>query len=142
MGKLDIGVGDDFPVDESAPPSPETLDAVRAARAECKGHREEWRRRREEWRAHRKAWRAEMRARRKAFKSDIKRSFEENFGTHAHPHHNPFLVRVAVILGILALAVALLPFLLMFGLVAFAAFEFFTGRRGRRGDSGHPNISQ
>ena len=32
MGKLDIGVGDDFPVDEPAPPSPEAQEAARATR--------------------------------------------------------------------------------------------------------------
>ena len=51
MGKLDIGVGDEFPVDEPPPPSQDTEEAVRAAREEWQRQKEDWRRRKHEWRA-------------------------------------------------------------------------------------------
>ncbi len=50
MGKLDIGVGDEFPVDEPPPPSQDTEEAVRAAREEWQHRKEDWHRRKHEWR--------------------------------------------------------------------------------------------
>jgi hypothetical protein len=122
MGKLDIGVGDEFPVDEPVPPSPEDAEAARAAR-------EEWRQQKDQWKAQARAWKEDMRAHRHAFKNDVKRSFRENFGPETHRRHNPFFVRALVVLGLIALTIALLPFLFMFGFVVLAAVLFFAALR-------------
>jgi hypothetical protein len=152
MGKLDVGVGDEFPVDEPPPPSPETEEAVRAAHEEWHRQRDEWRQRKDEWRQQRDAgrdewrqrkedlrrdrdaWREDMRARRDAFKADLKRSFVENFGPRSGYRGHPFFLRLGVVIGIVVLAIALLPFLLMFGFVVMAVVLFFAANRGRRGD--------
>lgn len=111
MGKLGVGVGDEFPVDEpaaSTEPSSDTIDADRAAR-------EEWRRRRDEWRAQRRAWKAEWRARRNAFRADVRRSVHTNFGPGSFSEHNGWVVRVLIGIGLVALAIAVLPFLFLLG---------------------------
>jgi hypothetical protein len=148
MGKLDIGVGDEFPVDEPPPPSPEDAEATRAAREDWHRQKEEWHRYKHEWRAQRDAFRDEMRSRRDAFKDDVKRSIRTNFGGRRfyafHMGGGPFVLRFLVVLGIVALAIALMPFLLMFGMVALALVLFFAAGRGGRGDypPGRPNTSQ
>jgi hypothetical protein len=141
MGKLDIGVGDDFPVDEPAPPSPEAQEAAKATREEWQRQKDEWRRRRNEWRAHRGAWKQDMRARRNAFKADVRKSFHEHFGSRGLGGIFP---RVLLGFAVLALVIALLPFLFMFGFFALAVvLAFFALARGRRSDypPGRPNAS-
>lgn len=128
MGKLDIGVGDDFPVDE--PPASESEEAVRAAREEWQRQKEEWRRHRDEFRSERHAFKEEMRSRGRAFKDDLRRSLKENFGDAAFRRHTPFMARVLIVLGAIALAIALLPFLFMFGFLALAAVLFIAALRG------------
>ena len=139
MGKLDIGVGDDFPVDEPAPhenQSPEDRETDQAAREEWRRQRDEWRQRKAEWRAHRDAWKEDMRTRGRAFKADVRKSFYENFGDRAHRFRGGFMPRVLVVLGLVALTIALLPFLLMFGFFVLATFLFIAAivRGGRRDD--------
>src|SRR5579862_6065645 len=144
MGKLDIGVGDDFPVDEPAPPSPEAQDAARATRDEWHRQRDEWRRRRQEWREQRHAWREDMRARRNAFKDDVRKSFEEHFGRRGTRISAGIMPRVLIAFAVLALFIALLPFLFMFGFLALAAVLVFfaLARSGRREyPPGRPNAS-
>src|SRR3974390_1136197 len=136
MGKLDIGVGDEFPVDETQTPSPETQETVRAAREEWRRHkddwrreRDEWRRKKDEWRAHRDQWRNDMRARKESFKADLRRAIYENFGPRAfrdgttdgtayrddttYRLRGGMAVRIAAIVVVIALSLVLLPFLLM-----------------------------
>jgi Flp pilus assembly protein TadB len=135
MGKLDVGVGDDFPVDEPPPPSPETEETVRAAREEWQRQKEEWRQRKSEWRAQRHAFREDMRTRGRAFKDDVKRSFHENFGDRPGRWGGRFAARFLIVLGAMALVIALLPFLFMFGFLALAAALFFAAFvRGRHSD--------
>ena len=117
MGKLDVGVGDEFPVDEPAPPSPEDTDAVRAAREEWRQQKEEWRRGKAEWRQQRDAWKEDMRTRGRAFKADCGIA-----SMNISADHTAFAglaqqirARVLVALALVALAIALLPFLFMFG---------------------------
>lgn len=133
MGKLDIGVGDDFPVDEPAPPSPEAQEATKAAREEWERQKEDWRRRKEEWRQQRDAFRDDMRSRRNAFKADVRKSFEENFGRRGYRMHMGIMPRVLLGFAVLALFIALLPFLFMFGFLALAVvLVFFALARSRR----------
>ena len=145
MGKLDVGVGDEFPVDEPAPPSPEDTEAVHAAREEWRQQKEEWRRGKDEWRAQRDAWKQDMRTRGQAFKADIRKSFTENFGDRPYARGfraGGFATRVLVTLALVALTIALLPFLFMFGFLILAAVLFFVAlTRGGRRDypPGRPN---
>jgi hypothetical protein len=135
MGKLDIGVGDEFPVDEPPPPSQDTEEAVRAAREEWQRQKDEWRQRKDEWRQHRHAFKEDMRTRGRAFKADVRKSFRENFGDRPGRIGGGFAARFLIILGAIALAIALLPFLFMFGFFALAAVLFFVAlTRGRHGD--------
>ena len=137
MGKLDIGVGDEFPVDEPPPPSQDTDEAVRAAREEWRRQKEDWHRRKHEWREERQAFKEDMRTRGRAFKADVRKSFHENFGDRRGWMGRGFAVRFLVILGAVALAIALLPFLFMFGFFALAAVLFFVALT-RGGHGGYP----
>lgn len=137
MGKLDIGVGDEFPVDEPPPPSQDTEEAVRAAREEWQHQKEDWHRRRHEWRAQRQAFKEEMRTRSRAFKADVRKSFHENFGDRPGRTGGKFAARFLIVLGAAALAIALLPFLFMFGFLALAAVLFFVALT-RGGHGGYP----
>src|SRR5271154_1170839 len=125
MGKLDVGVGDEFPVDEPAPPSPEDTEAVRAAREEWRQQKEAWRRGKHEWRAQRDAFKEDMRTRGRAFKADVRKSFHENFGDRPYARGfrlgGGFGIRLLVGLALIALAIALLPILFMFGFLILAA---------------------
>jgi hypothetical protein len=125
MGRVDIGVGDEFPVDEPVPPRNDSGNAD-----DCHWHesRDDWQRRKEEWKAQRRAWRDDWRARRDAFKADVKKSARENFGGFPGPH--PVFGRVLVVLGCVALAIALLPLLILFGVAAFAVLLIFAALRG------------
>jgi hypothetical protein len=139
MGKLDVGVGDEFPVDEPAPPSPEAAEAVRSAREEWRQQKEEWRRGKAEWRAQRDAWKEDMRTRGQAFKADVRHSFHEHFGYRPHVRGfragGGFVPRLLIALALVALTIALLPFLFMFGFLILAAVLFFVAlTRGFRRD--------
>jgi hypothetical protein len=135
MGKLDVGVGDEFPVDDAPPPSQESEDAVRAAREEWQRQREEWRQRKAEWRAQRDAFREEMRTRGRAFKDDVRKSFCANFGDRPGRIGGRFAARALIVLGAIAVVIALLPFFFMFGFLALAGVLFLAAfARGRHGD--------
>jgi len=138
MGKLDIGVGDEFPVDETPPPSPEAQETIDSAREEWRRQRDEWRERKAEWRAQRDAFREDMRTRGRAFKADVRKSFHDNFGDRVHGFRGGFMPRVLFVLAAIALTIALLPFLFMFGFLVLATFLFIAAivRGGRGGDYG------
>jgi hypothetical protein len=138
MGKLDIGVGDEFPVDETPPPSPETQETIDSARQEWRRQRDDWRQRKAEWRAQRDAFREDMRTRGRAFKADIRKSFHENFGDRHFRTYGGFGARVLFVFAAIALTIALLPFLFMFGFLVIATALFIAAivRGGRGGDYG------
>jgi hypothetical protein len=133
MGKLDIGVGDEFPVDE-----PETAQSSsQNADEDWRAQRAEWRRRREEWRAQRRAWKAEWRGHRDAFKDDVRRSVHENFGPGSFTGNNSWVVRVLIAIGLVALAIALLPFLFLLG-IAVAVVVMIASRFHHHHYDDHP----
>jgi len=137
MGKLDIGVGDEFPVDEPPPPSQDTEEAIRAAREEWQRQKEDWHRRKHQWREERQAFKEDMRTRGRAFKADVRKSFHENFGDQRGRWGGRFAARFLVVLGAVGLTIALLPFLFMFGFLALAAVLFFVALT-RGGHGGYP----
>jgi Flp pilus assembly protein TadB len=128
MGKLDVGVGDEFPVDEPVPPSPGTEEATCAADEEWQSQKEEWRQRRNEWHAQRDAWKADLRARRDAFKADMRNSFQEHFGSRARLGFNPILMSGAAAIGFVVLMIALLPLALLLVPVAMGILVFLAVR--------------
>lgn len=105
MSKVGVNVGAEFPAEEvQQPEKQEDRD------------REEWRRRHEEWHA-----------RARAFKEDVRRAARKHFGEHSFLLHNMFMLRVLVAVLALALLIALLPHMLLLGIVltasAFIAFQ-------------------
>ncbi|HJW40147.1 MAG TPA: hypothetical protein VJ476_02845 [Rhizomicrobium sp.] len=58
MSKIGVGVGDEFPVDDSAPKPPPTNPDPAAQEQADRAEFEEWKRRRDAYRAQREAWRA------------------------------------------------------------------------------------
>jgi hypothetical protein len=62
MSKLGVGVGEDFPVDDTAP-NPEQSDCAQEHFEAWREQRRQWRKMRHEWRAKRAAMREQFRAR-------------------------------------------------------------------------------
>jgi Flp pilus assembly protein TadB len=104
MGKIGIGVGEDFPVDEAAEPRT------------CEDRDKEY----EAQRRAREAWHAEWHERAHRFKDDVRRSYHEHFGDRGYLAHNYFVLRVLGVVAIVALVLALMPHVLMFALMAVA----------------------
>jgi len=135
MGKLDVGVGDEFPVDEP-PEKPE----AGSPQDDCRQHYESWQRHRDEWGARKNAWKADLHAWRDGFRAEMRdpetrqrfrENFERRFGARTIVWPPSFLMRVAIAIGLLVLAIAALPLMFLFGLVALCVFMFAAGRRHR-----------
>jgi type III secretory pathway component EscV len=140
MGRLDIGVGAEFPVDEPEPDqSGQTRSETPDSADDWRRQKEEWRRRKHEWKAQYRAHKTDWRAARDAFRSDLKQSLARNF----RDFHSdaPFLTRVLIVLGSIALVIALLPVFVLFGFVAIAIALFFAAWRTshRRDFQGKPH---
>jgi hypothetical protein len=131
MGKLGVGVGDDFPIDEgkpreAAPPGPGP--DYEKEREEWQKRREEWRRQRDQWREKRRQWRDEWRRKRREFREEMRARYGSDFDDyepwrwHADPHH------IFRLLGILALIVVTIMIFshiyILFGLIVLAGLYF------------------
>jgi len=140
MSKIGVGVGEDFPVDDSKG------DNDRAEYEAWKRRRDEWRAKREQWRQDRAEWqqrRDEWRARRRAFKQKVRDAARETFGPEydayrdargRYGHYWPFSYGMLRILGIV-LVIALISEifrapLLFLALAAGAWFFFFHRHHG------------
>jgi hypothetical protein len=110
MSKLGINVGDDFPAEEVAEPEHGPEDRCR--------DREEWR------------------ARAQAFKDDVRQAARKHFGEHSFTAHNAFVLRVLLAVSLLALALAVLPHVLLLALLV-VGIVFFTAHRGHFHHHGH-----
>jgi hypothetical protein len=97
MGKIGVGIGDDFPVDDENGPQghgngaggPQGQSGQAGGQANARNEAddradyEEWKRRRNAWRADREARRAEReewKARKRAFKHKLREAIHESFG--------------------------------------------------------------
>jgi len=79
MGKIGVGVGEDFPVDEGAQESV-------AGEKPCGGRREALRQRREQKRQWRRQMHAEWHAHKDAMRDRLRREFHDEKGAH-HARH-------------------------------------------------------
>jgi len=97
MSKIGVGVGEDFPLDEGAPPNPSESEPEHE---HCHGDRAEaWR----QWCEQKRQWhqmRAEWRARRHALRQRLREQFRRE-GAGEHEWHGPKPQHLAI--GILAL---------------------------------------
>jgi Flp pilus assembly protein TadB len=117
MSKIGVGVGEDFPVDETKPAEtgPGTEKPRDDEEARYCDSREDYRREHDEWRD-----------RKRAFKEEMRRRLRGRFGDH---HHHSFgghraFVAVAAIVAVI-LAFALIPHLFTIALVAVALAVLF-----------------
>jgi Flp pilus assembly protein TadB len=102
MAKVGINVGEDFPAEEPAPRGPE--DDI------CRDHEE---------------WREKARA----FRDDVRRAARKHFGDEHYSMHNGFLLRVLLGVALIALALAVVPHVVLLVLL-IAGIVFFMAHRG------------
>lgn len=93
MSKIGVGIGEEFPADDSKPAEAPEGDRRKDERdAECAKRREAYRKWREQRRQWRKEWRKEWRERSRAFQRElnehihenIRRNLQENIGHNIH----------------------------------------------------------
>jgi hypothetical protein len=118
MGKIDVGVGEDFPIDDGKPAENGAAGAERDRCGRRGGRSEEDQVRHAEWHA-----------RKRGFRDDVRRSFHEHFGDHPFSMHNGHVMRVVIAVALLALAIAILPHVFLF-VALVLAIVFFVAHRG------------
>lgn len=118
MGKIDVGVGEDFPINDGKPAENGPESAERDRCASQRGRSAEDAARHAEWRA-----------RRRAFKDDVRESFHKHFGEHPFDMHHRGFGRVLIAVALLALAIAILPHVFLFVALVLAVV-FFVAYRG------------
>jgi len=144
MGKIGVGVGDDFPVDDEngGASGGQQGPANQRSEADDRAEYEMWKRRRDAWRAEREARRAEReawKARKRAFKRKLKEAIHDSFGDEDYRGDyrgrdwndrydgrgragHPFGWRWAGPAALLAIVVPFLILMLVFALIS-AAFK-------------------
>jgi hypothetical protein len=115
MGKIDVGVGQDFPVEDGKQPD----NTAGSDDERCRRAREE----------RGGAGRSEWRARKRAFREDVRASFHKHFGDHAFDMHHHGFGRVLIAVALVALAVAILPHVFLF-VALVLAIVFYVAHRG------------
>jgi len=110
MGKIGVNVGEDFPAEDVS--KRDDQSGERSEHEHDCDH-EEWRRRRDE-----------HRARARAFRDDIRRAAHKHFGRHPYTAHNVFVLRVLLGVSVLALLTALIPHLVLLGMLLTCAAFF------------------
>jgi hypothetical protein len=121
MGKIDVGVGEDFPINEgksaeNGPAENAGQDGERCGSRKGRSPEDE-------------ARHAEWHAKRRAFKNDVRRSFREHFGDHPFGMRNGYVIRAVIAVALLALAIAILPHVFLF-VALLLAVVFFVAHRG------------
>ena len=76
MSKIGVGVGEEFPVDETKPAETGAAGS-QSDETRCRGSREDRDKMRSEWRE-----------KKRAFKDEMRRRWHENFGEDYHHHHH------------------------------------------------------
>src|SRR5215467_14594177 len=89
MGKLGVGIGDEFPVDDpKGPASGETAGPGDAPRdPEYEKMRDEYRKARDAWRDQRRKMRDAWRARRRAHHDEMRRRYGDAYADHDWHEH-------------------------------------------------------
>jgi hypothetical protein len=116
MSKIDVGVGEDFPINDGQGVGEAGSDGERCGRPG-------------ESREERDTRRAEWRSRKRGFRDDVRRSFHQHFGDHPFDMHHGGLLRVLIAVALLALAIAILPHLFLL-MALVLAVVFFAAHRG------------
>jgi hypothetical protein len=114
MSKIGVGVGEEFPVDETKP-----------AEGGAPGSQDEDRARYRAWREEREKMRSEWREKKRAFREEIRQRWRERFGDRPygdfdHHHHHHRIVPLAIVAGIGLIALALLPHVILLVGIALA----------------------
>ncbi len=131
MGKLGVGVGDDFPIDEGKPRDaapPGAGPDYEKEREEWRKRREEWRKQRDEWREKRRQWRDEWRRKRREFREEMRARYGGDFDDYepwrwyGDPHH---LFRILGILALIVVTIMIFSHIyILFGLIVLAGLYF------------------
>jgi hypothetical protein len=130
MGKLGVGVGDDFPIDEGKGPTngPQNDPDYEKQREEWRRQREEWHRSREEWRERRRQWRDAWRQKKREFRAEMKARYGDAYDDdhHHHWHYDSHqFMRVIAIVGLVAVTIMIFSHIYMlFGLLVLAGLYF------------------
>src|SRR5215469_8597792 len=134
MGKLGVGVGDEFPIDDGKPAG-ESASSAPGSDSDTEARRAEWRRQRDAWREQRRQWRdqwrAEWRDRKRAFKEEMRAHYgDEAFDCYGNGGHHRYwrshhLFRFLLILALIMIALTLLSHVVvLFGLAVLAGLYF------------------
>jgi hypothetical protein len=118
MGKIDVGVGEDFPIEDGKRPESGPENTAGSDDERCRKGREEHEARHAEWRA-----------RKRGFRDDVRESFHKHFGGHPFDMHHHGIARAVIAVALLALAIALLPHVFLFVALVLAVV-FFVAHRG------------
>jgi len=137
MGKLGVGIGEDFPVDDAKSAAEGASGTAGDQHGQDdEARREERRRRHEAWHEKKRQWREEWRGRRNAFREEMRAKYGDDYadcGEHRFWHGHVFgprsLFRIALFIGLIALTIfvfhhlffILFTFLVLAGL--FAAYR-------------------
>ena len=128
MGKLGVGVGDDFPIDEGQGPANGPAPDYEKQREEWRRQREEWHRSREEWRERRRQWRDAWRQKKREFRAEMKARYGDAYDDdhHHHWHYDSHqFMRVIAIVGLVAVTIMIFSHIYMlFGLLVLAGLYF------------------
>jgi hypothetical protein len=124
MGKLGVGVGDDFPIDEGKGPSSGPQNDP-----DYEKRREEWHRQREEWRERRREWRNAWRQKKREFREEMRARYGDAVDDYHHTHNwhmdGHGIVRVIAIVGLVAVTIMIFSHIYMlFGLLVLAGLYF------------------
>jgi hypothetical protein len=129
MGKLGVGIGDDFPVDDGKPENGSPDPDYEKQREEWRRKSDEWHRAREEWRERRRQWRDEWRKKKREFRQEMKARYGDAFDDHDHYNHwhtdSHHVMRIIAIVALIAVTIMIFSHIyLLFGLLVLAGLYF------------------
>src|SRR5690348_1173 len=131
MGKLGVGIGDEFPVDDpKGPASGENAGPGEPPRdPDYEKTREEYRKARDAWREHRRKMRDAWRARRRAHHDEMHRRYGDayaGYDWHEHWHlDSRHISNLLLIAGLIVLAIVIFSHIyILFGLIVLAGLYF------------------
>jgi hypothetical protein len=130
MGKLGVGIGDEFPLEDGKPAG---SGQGGERDAEYEKRREEFRKARDAWREQRRQWRDEWHARRRAFRDEMRARYGDAYDGDDHHWRSPYwgsgshhhLLQLLLIVGLIMLVIAIFSHIyILFGLVVLAGLYF------------------
>ena len=133
MGKLGVGVGDEFPLEDGKPKASGSSGPETPPDPEFDKQREEYRKARDAYREQRRKMRDAWRARRQAYREEVRARYGDayaddhhhwGFGSHFGYGPNRFL-HILLILGLIMLGIAIFSHIyILFGLVVLAGLYY------------------